>query len=408
MKLNAKLALLAIPLLLAGCFSGGGSNSDTLSLSMDTSKAVAIAANSPDFATSDVLLINQLAIGGADLIQGELATTNPSDISVASNSNSLYRLNRSQADSITHYNIGTDGTFNLDWEYSVADSDGESGNPYTVVQATENKAFIIRYDSTEIWVANPNANIQDEFKLETIDLEAFKPSDDSAPNMTAALIHDGILYVLLERLNGFSPEENSFLVAFDVDSYEEVALGNTNKGEGLDLGVRNATGMSLNENDLYIVGRGDTGFGGTGEGEGGIVRVPLNEPSQNELLIDDGDAGNRPWGQMVGLSVIDDQNGYFIGSEGWQDDRLYHFNPSVGETSIQAVSGTGGGGLGGLLHVTNTQTWSAPDLLFVGRSAVEDGRSAGVMVIDVTTSPQAVESVIETDFNPSALTLIQH
>src|SRR5690554_3286688 len=134
-------------LALAGCFPEGnkGGNNLPVELSLDSKKALVIAATSPDYQTSDMLILAPDGSGGFELRQEEFSTTNPSDIVVSSYSNNLYRLNRG-LDSITGYGMTSSGQINLSWNYSVL-GDDESANPNSLVADTATRGFVARYNS---------------------------------------------------------------------------------------------------------------------------------------------------------------------------------------------------------------------------------------------------------------------
>lgn len=404
-------------LLLAGCFNDEEkSNNQTAELSCRnelattgtfSGYAVIAAAQSPDWSTTDMLILVSEEDGDFELRQGEFSTTNPNDIVVSASGSSLYRLNRS-LDSITAYSATSSGQVNFSWEYSVLGTNN-SANPYAVAVDAYNCGFVARYDSDSLWIVNLDAGSQGKFKGAEFDLSAYAPGSDATPNMSGLTIAGDYLIVLMERLTGWSPEDNSFLAIIDLNNLEEVDTETTEGLLGIDLGVRNAANMSVQGDHLFVAARGDTGFGGVGQYEGGIVRVDLTTYAV-ELLLDDGNATDgRPYGQITRVAVVDANNGYFIGSAEWGNDTLYHFDPSAPDVaaSVVAVADTSGRGLGGLLHVTNTEAGIASDVLFVSRSASSGGASAEIMVLDVSAAPTAVDQRIQTTFNPSGMVLLQ-
>lgn len=397
---------LSCALLMAGCFNASSDSDQVLpSQMLDSTRALAIAATSPDYSTSDVLLLSATSDGQLRLEEGQRSTTNPTDIALSSHQSQLFRVNRFRSDSITGYQLGADGQLSYAWEYSVLGEDN-SANPYAMVVDAEGRGFVTRYDSNDLWVVDPKADSQLDFKTASIDLSAYAIDDDNVPRMTDAAIVGNQLMVLIERLHvsgwTYEARENSQLLVIDL---ETLAVEHA-----LDLQVRNAKGLSIVGQSIYVAGRGNTFVGQEmGKCQGGIARVDLNAQPTAALLMSECDTGgNSRFGQIGSVVVVNDNHGYFIASEGWQDDKLYHFNPSANDLAASAilVPGTADTGLGGLRHVRNSQEQVIADLVLVSRAASKKA-SAEIMVIDVSHQPTQVKARIKTAFNPGGMVEVQ-
>lgn len=394
--------------LLTGCLfeNDKKASQEPVKLAMDTNKVLAIAASSPDFSTTDVLILKSSGNGDFELEQDQRSTTEHADISISAHDAAIFRLNRFGSNSITRFDVAANGQVNLAWEYSVLAEGDSSANPYSMVVDSSGQGYVARYDLDDLWVVNPAATTQGSFLVEAIDLSAYAYEDGQRPRMSSLVIHNGRLYVLIERLHvdgwTYEPRASSRVLSIDLDDFSDIAE--------VDVEVRNANSLRLLGNKLYVLGRGNTSNTGTvGKCEGGIVSIDTANNNAVEVLMTDcNDEEEYRFGRLTGMTVVDANNGYFIGSAGWGDDTLYHFNPSAVDVaaSVTAVAETGGRGLGGLLHVANTQAGNSSDLVFVGRSAKGDN-SAEIMVIDVAESSATVAQRIPTTFNPGGMALVQ-
>lgn len=407
------LTVAATALLLSACNfqSGTDATGDTFPLSMDTGTVVAIAAASPDYSSSDVLTISSNTFGVGRLRQGELTTTNPNDIGVSGGKGGLYRLNRG-LDSITHYSADNFGALSSVWEYGVADNDDE-GNPYALIEKNNDTGYVLRYDSPLVSEVDLGAGSGQNFVTSTVDLSSHSVAGTDSPHMADGAIIDNVLYIVMQRLTpedqgtytSLLPKDNSYITAIDLTTNSERSWSGRSTS-GLDLEVKNANDVSVFNEMIYVAASGTNGATTDGQYEGGIVRVPqIEDSAPAELLLDDG-SGEYTWGRMTSIAVADANNAYFVGSSGWGDDTLYHFNPSAADVANSVTSVTdGGAGIGDIQIVRNSDTGNPSTLLFIGQTATTDS-SARVMVIEVSTSPKEIAESVDTKFNPTDIAVV--
>jgi len=254
-----------------------------------------------------------------------------SDIGIDTDGVNLYQLGRSQSDSITRYDARD--TSIVDYQYSVNDESTTAANPQDLAFVDEGKAYLTRRGSDALWIINPSAESEAEFKLGEIDLSAY---NTDLPFMTDAIIVGDKLFVLLERLMGPQQvaDKAAYIAVFDTATDTEIDTGQGSNGlKGIELDVRNPTALQYNEEtqQIYVVGRGNFFESTLVEGDfhtGGIVEI---DPTTYEhtLLIDDGtDADNQ--GYFVDIRVIDANLGYLLTYESFGVSTLRTFSPLTG------------------------------------------------------------------------------
>ncbi|GGX41160.1 hypothetical protein [Saccharospirillum salsuginis] len=410
-----KLAL-SVPfaaLSLAGCINGADGESDISTntfdvgeMIADTDRTVVVATASPDYSTSDVAFIRSATDGSAYVSENALATTSPNDIGISVYSDSLYRSGRFGFDNLTKYSLSFGFVPTQEWQYSVTEGDA-SANPYKVVFESESRAFIVQYGLPNMWVIDPSVSDSGEtgFKLGEIDLSAYAHADtNGTPGMTDALIADGKLYVLMDRLNAdFSATEHSYLAVIDLATLEEIDTG---KGagdlKGIDLGIKNAGNIDLHDNTLYIAGQGNSAFGATaGKYDGGIVTVDTSSYATS-MLVDDGDDASHPYGQIQKVEVVNDNQAFFVGRANWGDDTLYHFNPTQANPAGSAVSDIQHLNIADIQHeALDDSAARYSDLVYVAvQSATSDPESRGRIDV-VNVADQSLIGTLELIYNPT-------
>jgi DNA-binding beta-propeller fold protein YncE len=227
----------------------------------------------------------------------------------------------------------------VDYQYSVKGDEPVTANPQSIAFSSQNKAYLTRRSSDSLWVIDPQAATEADFKLDEIDLGAY---DIDLPDMTDAIIVDDKLFVLLERLNelpsGFQiPDKVGYLAVFNTITDTEIDTGMGRDGlQGVELLVTNPTSLQYNEETglIYVVGRGNyyENDSITGDFHSGGVQSIDPTSYQQSLLLDDGtDADNQ--GYFVEAEIINASQGYLIAYQSWGISTLRTFNPVTGELS---------------------------------------------------------------------------
>lgn len=258
-----------------------------------------------------------------------------SDISVTTDGTSPYQIGRFQIDSVTRYDA--QDTSIVDYQYSVTDDETLTANPQSIVFSSENKAYLTRRSSNSLWVIDPEAAIEADFKLDEIDLGAY---DIDLPDMTDAIIVDDKLFVLLERLQELPsgaqvPDKTGYLAVYNTITDTEIDTGMGNDGLlGVELLVTNPTSLQYNEQtgQIYVVGRGNYFENPeiTADFHSGGVQVIDPTTYMQSLLLDDGtDDDNQ--GYFVEVEVINADLGYLLTYQSFGVTTLRTFNPTSGQ-----------------------------------------------------------------------------
>jgi len=323
-----------------------------------------------------------------------------SDIRVDTDGKAIYQLSRSQLDSLTKFSA-TD-TSVLNYQYSL-NGDETATNPHDIVFVSETKAYVLRYASPTIWIVNPSATTEAEFKIGEINIAAYDPDtsdDDLSPNATSGAIVDGKLFVLMQRLSETNPVEQGYVAVFDTTNDTEIDTG---KGEaeslkGIPLGPLNPTNIRYNEttDEIYVTGRGnifvERNMLQADPYQGGLFAIDYTTYDINQLL-DDGDADTNTNGFIQRTLVVNDEKGYvsFYSSEapemGSSRTTLYTFNPSTGEVGDLVTTGNG--------EVASLNIGSSGNV-WVG---INGAATPGFTRLNITDD-STVEPYIATSFNP--------
>ena len=376
MKLKPCLLLLPT-LLLAACGGGGhGHDNDT-----PTANIAVVAARAGDYSSGAVSLVERTAPFTA---HNNLNAT-VSDIAVRADGDHFFMLRKFGSNQISRYETATPTT--ATYTYSTNDDDGLDSNPYDIVVASPSKAYLLRYGSGKLWIVDPSASDEADFKTGEIDLSAYDA--DGVPEMSAGLIRDGKLYVALQRLQNFAATQNGHVVVIDIasDAVEQ----------DIELPVRDPVRLLAlpDSDDLLVVADGgyDGAFGT--QYDGGIVRLDPIAGSAT-LQIDDGDAETHLYGTFVDAVIADGHRAYLIGSNGFGDtaNSLYRFDPASDAAPL-AVDGFTDGDFGSLAVDPDGQLWiartsaAAPGLTVLGFDG--DSETVDSALIDTVLAPINVD-----------------
>jgi len=336
--------------------------------------------------------IDRISLDDGNTVNGSYPAT-LSDFVVTTDGTDLYQIGRFDIDTVTRFDPIE--TSIPDYQYSVLGDSTMSTNPHALAFVDETKAYLVRYGSTELWIIDPRGESEESFKTGEIDLSAY---DVDVPNMSEAIILDGKLFVLMERLTAFDPDKTGYVAVFDIATDTEIQ---TNQGEdgllGIALNVTNPAALQYNAetDEIYVVGRGNyfENRNITSDFYSGGIEVIDPNTFENELLIDDGtDADNQ--GFFFDIEVINASEGYLLTYAGFRVTALRKFNPATGILSDDLVEG--------LEDVDITTIAKGPDNhLWIGIN----GATAGFHRLDLATGLLADE-IVATELIPSGVTFI--
>ncbi|MDX1506312.1 MAG: hypothetical protein R3221_11385, partial [Spongiibacter sp.] len=231
-----------------------------------------------------------------------------------------------------------------------ANAEDPTGNAQRMAFVSNEKAYITQYRTQQVLIVNPSAQTEAEFIIGSLDLSAYADADaNGAPEASAAMIVDGKLFVVLQRLVNYSPAEDgvsAYVAVFDTATDTEIDTNPNDEPsapKGIELSTRNPGKLVYRDGvGLFLQSIGDayasSRNGRTPGYTGGISKIDT-ETYSVELIVDDGDNDNHPYGFISNLAIVDANNGYFVGYEGWMNTSLYHFNPSTGAaTAVTAYA----------------------------------------------------------------------
>lgn len=382
-------------LLLAAC---GGSDSE-IDLVIDGPQLAVVTTTAADFTSGAHALV---------AIEAPYQTTDnldpaESDITVTTHGEHLFKLRRFNLDTVTKYRLDAPGT--PIWQYSTLDADdNSSANPYDLVFAAADKAYLLRYGSETAWITNPSVGAGQEaaFKTGELDLSAYNPQNEdgstaSNPNMAAGLIAGGRLYVALQRFDDNFNLNDAYVAVFDASTGVEINTGQDPVLKGIPLPVRNPMALDYDPtlDQVFVVGAGAT-FPSS-DYTGGVAVIDPNS-FEAQLLIDD----TATTGSFGAMEIVSHDRGYLIASAGFENNTLVAFDPRDG--SFYDSTAGQPGAVAGLSQMNlTTLAEDIGDRLWVG---VGSDSNPGLTVID-TLDDSVAQSLIPLSRNPSRVVFTQ-
>lgn len=328
-----------------------------------------------------VITTSDYGSGNTAVYETETGTFNPNimgrmdqDGIVETDGEWLYFLDRSLG-AVSKYDPQAVLSQGLAYQYSV----GASSNPCDIVFAGE-KAYVVRYLSTEVLVVDPHATTQSAYELGTIDLSAFDSS--GTPEAIHGFLFGGYLYVVLQRLDNLAAVQSGHVVAIDTATDTVVDLVPSLDGvQGIDLLVKNPQYFSMVGDTAYIGGHV------WGEQTEGVQALDLADPAFSQRMILSEESLMM---DITGMQVFSPRQGIVYSSSwvqnsegGWvQRGTAYWFNPETGVLGDTLPVPTPDGGavmLGSTLYIGS-----------------RDDTSAGVYIIDAITNMPAGEPLMTT------------
>ena len=251
-----------------------------------------------------------------------------SDVTVSTNKDHFYHLDRKKGN-VSKFHINNPETILS--QHATQDTNVSTSNPHKLIIKDDNTGYVIRYNSSEIWIVNPSANNSETYQTGSVDLNDYT-SDDGNAEATDAMLIDNKLYVLIQNLESYAPQ-TAYIAIFDTDNMNvEIETNtdvNTPKGIAL-IGTNPSKFVYLSSNKMIYV----SNIGSYApDYNGGIESVNINNYS-TDLIVDDGTTGetsDHPYGQTISLAILNSTRGYFVGSASYQKTNVYSFNPTSGE-----------------------------------------------------------------------------
>ena len=169
--------------------------------------------------------------GGPRTTQVDLLPTAISDLIVCSYGEYFYRIERYKSDSIAKFHVSQPAA--PVYQYSTLNStDQITNNPHDLIFASATKAYMPMYSSdSNVWVVNPSATSQEEFRTGFLDISPYLDSDGIAEAHQGVVVGNRV-FILISRLNrddGWNPTNTAYVAVFDVTTGEEINTGKDNR-----------------------------------------------------------------------------------------------------------------------------------------------------------------------------------
>jgi hypothetical protein len=266
-------------------------------------------------------------------------------------------------------------------------STGNGTNPHDIEFASPTKAYISRYDDTQVLIVNP----QDGSELGTIDLGAFADSD-GLPEMSQMALVGNRLYIacqVQDRDNGFAPAPQGLLVVVDIATDQLVDMDPAQDGiQAWSLTGGNPTSVIAAGNSLVIAEI--SGFGDTA---GGIEVLDLASETSRGLVVSEVNLG----GDINSLTLADAGRGYAVVTDANFANFVRPFDLGTGQVSAPLENHSTGftpslAVDGNRLYVADRGTFSDPD-------------AGGLLIYDTATN-QLVAGPIATGLPPNDIAVL--
>jgi hypothetical protein len=282
-----------------------------------------------------------------------------SDLGISSHGPYFYRIERFQSDNISKFHISNPSQ--VIWNVSALSPDepdlqSQSSNPFAMIFASNEKAYLIRHGARTVWIVNPSVSYEDrhQFKIGQLDLSAYAVENgqhdfddtDAYPEMCAGKVIGDKLFIVMQRLVDWCPKESvhSYVAVFNVHTDTEI---DTKKGEGPLKGIKlpspiynagypeSSSIHYLKENKmLYVSGPASMGICSSGVGrKGGIVAI--NPETYETKVVLDGSADTWQYGNISSTAIVSKNKGYFVSVPDASDivgskNSVHTFNPETG------------------------------------------------------------------------------
>ncbi len=302
------------------------------------------------------------------------------DIIVDSDGENVYFISRTLG-SVAKYDADLNGMI---WQYSV----GAGSNPHDIV-FLEEKAYVIRYGAQEILVVDQNAGSQDSFELGTIDISAY--DENGTPEATYGFVCDGMVYVVMQRLNGWTAEIPGYVIKIDPETDTILDLDPATDGvQGIELLVKNPAYFAQVGNTAYI-----GGHDWSGQTEGVLTLDLGNVDLPQSMLLDE----ETMFMDITGVKVFDETLAIFyssawveVGGEWVQEAAAYWFDPATGAMGEALPIPTPDGG-----------AVKVGDIVYVGS---RDNDALGIYPVDPSTNTLAGD-IMTSSLPPMSMVYIE-
>ncbi|EWH09641.1 hypothetical protein DS2_11753 [Catenovulum agarivorans DS-2] len=334
-----KVSLISSALLLAACSSDNNN---------EPQEVAAISGVAIHTVATDYVSGQQVVIADKDTYQltntGVAVTDSATDYTIRTYQDDLYHIGRWNIDTIEKFSA--DALQSSSYKFSTQQAGEEaSGNPYDIVFLNEQKAFVIRYGLDEILIINPSATQASDFVTGSIDISAYN-TNKGEPTAADGLIHDGKLFVAMQRLNALWTPETAYVAVFDVETGVEIETNasTTDTVKGIPLTGTNPIQDSLKiyADDLYVTTHAESYPADASQNIllSKIEKIDLATYSLDVVLTAADITGNTSSTLNESIIISDTKGYFFTTNTSTNISGVYQFNPSTGVITSSDVAAT--------------------------------------------------------------------
>ena len=267
-------------------------------------------------------------------------------------------------------------------------STGNGSNPHDLAFVSEDKAYISRYERTQLLVVNPVTGDS----LGAVDLSGFADAD-GLPEMSQLALYGNRLFVACQRLdrdNGYVPADVSIIAVIDVATDQVVDVDENAAGvQGIAMAGKNPAG-AVQRGGKWLLSTVNTFADLT---DGGIEVIDLANLRSEGIALGEMALG----GNLGSLTMVSDSEGYVVVTDANFANAVKRFDLATQFVS-PSLEGLSGGFVPGLGAFGN-------GLYVLDQGSSTDPESAGVKVFDVNTH-QLVAGPISTGLPPSSIAFV--
>lgn len=385
--------------LLTACDSDD--NDDGVEVALPASALVQTVA--PDYSSSEVAYLDV----ETQQVDSGYYVKDASDYTISSYKGEVFHIGRYFIDTITKYDALEPADRDIEiWSYSTQDAeDSTSRNPYVLVSLNETKAYLIRYNSSKVWIVNPQATASEDFKTGELDLSGYAREENSngTPNPAAAVIADNKLYIAMQRFDDSYAAGTAYVAVFDTatDTEVETNANDEDSVKGIPLTGLNPLEHSLvaNEGKVYVTTRNS--YSSFDLSFSRIEEINTGDYSVREVLTA-ADITDNTAGFIKASVVISPEQGYFYASEAFYEPSyhevgtVYEFNPTTGDILATGVAESGTESISFIGLDTANFLWVS----------VSNPEYPGVDVINTVTNEKHIDR-LTTLLNPGTIRFIE-
>ena len=366
----------------------------------DTSPSIAFVQTvSPDYSSSEVVTIDA---DSKQVITGYYLK-DKSDYTLVTYKDAIYHIGRYGIDTIDKYLASS--AFTPSWSYSTQDNeDSVSRNPYAIAFASDEKAYVLRYGSSKVWIVNPNATQAEEFKIGELDLSSYVENNSgNTPSPAAAKVADGKLFIAMQRIDDNWSPQTAYVAVFDTNTDTEIETNasTADSVKGIPLSGVNPLEQSLYvfEDELFVTTRDS--FSSI-DLSGSMIEAIDTETFELRQVLQATDISDNVSASIQSSVIESAEKGYFFATRSvfepayHEVSTLYQFNPTTGEITAEKVAGTGEEDINFIAYDPQGYLW-----LSIGSDT-----TPGVDVIDTSSNSLFTERLL-TDLNPNAVGFVQ-